>query len=382
MRKDFEYLSEKDIYLDASCQSLRPAPVLAAMREYYEQFNSCGERVRYRWGKIVDAKVEETRAQVLEWLGLSSRKYLVSFTLNTTYGINLILNQIKPNIFSKIVTSDIEHNSVFLTSVVFAKKHGIQRVVIERNDDGSLPLSEDFKNTLVVLNSVSNIDGRKLENLKEVVKKVHKDGGRIIIDAAQTMAHHAEILKKVEADAICFSAHKMYSASLGVVVFRQDFLDALEVSFLGGGMVDDAREDSFDLSYFSPNHVHTVFEPGVQAYAETVALNAAIDWLGKQDKKALERKSQRLYDFLACHPKVHLINRKPSSVISFYVDGIDSHALAESLSRAGVMARSGYFCCHYYLKNRKKYPPLLRFSFGYHNTETDIDKIIEILSVI
>jgi cysteine desulfurase/selenocysteine lyase len=66
--------------------------------------------------------------------------------------------------------------------------------------------------------------------------------------------------------------------------------------------------------------------------------------------------------------------------MSFYVDGVDSHLLAESLSREGIMARSGYFCCHYYLKNLKKYPPLLRFSLGYHNTDEDIEKVIDVLS--
>jgi cysteine desulfurase/selenocysteine lyase len=234
MRKDFEYLGENEVYLDASCQSLRPTPVLDAMREYYERYNSCGERVKYKWGELVDAKVEETRGKVLKWLGLSSRRYFTSFTLNTTYGINLILGQLKSGVFSKVVTSDIEHNSVFLTSIVFSEKCGVERVLLSRNEDGSLPLEGDFKGALVILNSVSNIDGRVLKNVKEVVKKVHKDGGRIIIDAAQTMAHYADILRGVEADAICFSAHKMYSASMGVIVFRKDFLDDLEVGFLCG----------------------------------------------------------------------------------------------------------------------------------------------------
>ncbi|MCL1930071.1 aminotransferase class V-fold PLP-dependent enzyme [Candidatus Saccharibacteria bacterium] len=380
MRKDFEYLDEKDVYLDGSCQSLRPAPVINAMREYYEQYNSCSERVKYKWGQTVDAKVEETRRRVLKWLGLSGRKYFTSFTLNTTYGINLVLSQIKPGVFSKIITSDIEHNSVFLPSIAFAKKHGIKRVLLSRNDDGSLPLDVDFAEALVVVNTVSNIDGRELKNLRELVKKVRGSGGRIILDAAQTMAHHSEILKGVEADAICFSAHKMYAASLGVVVCRQDFLQTLEVGFVGGGMVDDAREDDYDLSCYSSDHWHTIFEPGVQAYAEILALGEATRWLAGQDKKALERRTQKLYQFLADHPKVRLINQEPNAVMSFYVEGVDSHLLAASLSRAGVMARSGYFCCHYYLKNFKNYPPLLRFSLGHHNTDADIDRVIQALS--
>ncbi|CRH94811.1 Uncharacterised protein [Chlamydia trachomatis] len=46
------------------------------------------------------------------------------------------------------------------------------------------------------------------------------------------------------------------------------------------------------------------------------------------------------------------------------------------------MVRSGYFCCHYYLKETKKLPHLVRISIGLHNTRKDIDKLKEILERI
>ncbi|MDR1300587.1 MAG: aminotransferase class V-fold PLP-dependent enzyme [Candidatus Nomurabacteria bacterium] len=388
MRKDFKYLSDDDVYVDTSCQSLRPDVVIAVMQEYYHKYNSCGERVKYRWGEIVDGKVDQTRGKVLDLLKLSSRKYFVSFTLNTTYGLNLILNQIKPGEYDAVITSEIEHNSVFLGSQVFAEKHGIARVVLSRHADGSIDMADieqavgEYKRPLFIFNSVSNIDGRRLGNLPEIVKYAHKVGGRIIVDAAQAMAHYYKDLRGVEADAICFSAHKMYSASLGAVVMKKDFLEELQISFLGGGMVDDVRADGYDMSYLSPNHIHTVFEPGVQAYAETMALNAAIDWLKRQDTSELSAKSQKLFDWLSARDGVVLINQKPSTVISFYVEKLDSHLLAKALSDQGIMARSGYFCCHYYLDHVKKYPALIRLSLGYHNTDEDIDKILKTLSKV
>ena len=45
--KDFGYLGEGEVYLDAACQSLRPRPVVEAMEQYYYNHNSCGERVNY-----------------------------------------------------------------------------------------------------------------------------------------------------------------------------------------------------------------------------------------------------------------------------------------------------------------------------------------------
>ena len=233
---DFDYLSEGEVYLDGACQSLRPRPVIDALNGYYTEHNSCGERVKYKWGVETDAKVEETRELVLKFVKLPARKYTVSFTLNTTYGINLILNQLNAEHFDKILTSEIEHNSPFLATMAFAKRTGLPRKVMTRNEDGSINIADyDFTRAIVVINCVSNFDGRKLLNIKEIVKAVHKAGGIIIIDAAQAMAHSADIVRGIEADAICFSAHKMYAPSLGVMVWRNDLLGQLTDGFLGGG---------------------------------------------------------------------------------------------------------------------------------------------------
>lgn len=383
---DFDYLAEGEVYLDGACQSLRPRPVLDALNNYYTKHNSCGERVKYRWGRETDEKVEETRDLVLKYLGLKSKDYVVSFTLNTTYGINLLLDQLKPELFDKVMTSDIEHNSPFLSTMAFARKHDMEREVVVRNDDGSVPIDDyDFKKALVVMNCASNVDGRRLKNIKELVKAVHKDGGVIIIDAAQAMGHSAEILQKTEADAVCFSAHKMYAPSLGVMVVRRDLFKKINTTFIGGGMVDDVELESYRLSADSTNHAYTKFEAGLQAWGEIIALGEAIKWLNglsKADHRNLAENTQRLYEFLSSHEKVKLVNAEANPTMSFYIEGLDSHMVGEALSRENIMTRTGYFCVHYYLDHVKHYPPLIRLSLGYHIRAEDIDKAIRVMRKI
>ena len=381
----FEYLSDQDVYLDSACQSMRPQPVIDALNRYYLTHNACGERVKYKWGQITDDKVEATRSKVLKYLHLRKKDYFVSFTTNTSYGLNLLINQIHPRYFTKIITSDIEHNSVFLSTLAYAQNHKVQRLVLPRNADGSLPLKRSFRKALVVVNCASNVDGRLLKNLKAVVTKAHRAGGLVILDAAQAVAHHPEILYHTQADAICFSAHKMYGASLGVIVARRDLLPQLRVNFLGGGMVDDVDKDSYLASFEKPELAHTVFEPGLQPWGEIIALGAAIDWLNKVPKKVkkeLQQNYTRLYDFLASRPKVKLVNTAPAPVISFYVEGVDSHLIGEALGDQHIMVRTGYFCAHYYLDKVKHYPPLIRCSLGYHNTAADVDQIIQALTKV
>ena len=385
--QDFNYLDENAVYLDAACQSLRPQPVIDALEDYYHHFNSCGDRVKYKWGETLDSKVADTRAKVLKYLKLSGKKYFVSFTLNTTYGLNLLLNQINSQKIKQIFTSDIEHNSVFLSSMALSQNHKLKRTVMSREDDGSIAVGDyDFDHALVIVNVFCNFDGRRLLNLKELVKTVHKAGGIIIVDAAQGMVHARSLLQKTEADAICFSAHKMYAPSLGVMVVRRDLLPRIKTDFIGGGMVDDVRETDFDLSAEkNPDHAHTIFEPGLQAWGEIVAFGAAIDWLEHLPKDIFAKtqsQAQKLYDFLASRPKVHLLNTEPSSILSFYVEDVNSHLIAAALGDEGIMARSGYFCAHYYLDHVKHYPDLLRLSLGLHNRDSDIDKVIEALNKV
>jgi len=383
---DFRYLFSDAIYLDSACQSLRPLPVVDAMNEYYTRFNSCGERVKYKWGIETDERVEATRAKILKMLKLSDKNYFVSFTTNTTYGINLILNQLKLDGIKKIITSDIEHNSPFLSTIAFARRHNIPREVLTRNDDGSIDLDNaDFSNSVVVMNAVSNIDGRKMGNIADVARKIHDQNGIFIIDAAQTMAFYHEMLQGIDADAICFSAHKMYAPSLGVMVIKKSLLDRIDLTFIGGGMVDDVMRDDYILASKSPNHIYTAFEPGLQSYGEIIGLGAAIDWLLTAKKSGAEKlmaQSQKLYDFLKSSPKIKMINHEAGPTLSFYHESIDSHLLAEALSDHGLMARSGYFCCHYYLDHVKHYPPLMRFSLGLNTRDSDIDGTIKVLERI
>lgn len=380
---DFDYLKDGDVYFDAACQSLRPRPVIDALNRYYTEHNSCGERVKYAWGRRTDEIVENARLHALKYLKLKSKDYFTSFTLNTTYGINLILNQIKPELFEKVMTSEIEHNSVFLPVMTFANASHLPREIMQRREDGGIDTEAyDFTKALVVVNAVSNIDGRELVNIKELTKAVHKAGGVLIIDAAQALAHNHELLQKTEVDAICSSAHKMYGASLGVIIARRDLISKLNTQFIGGGMVDDVYKDEYFLSAKNPEHAYTIFESGLQAWGEIVAFDAALTWLEdlpKADKIQMHENCERIFDFLNAQPRVHLINKAASPTFSFYIDGLDSHLVGGALSHEGIMARTGYFCVHYYLGQVLNVPPMIRFSLGYHVRKADVDKVIKTL---
>src|ERR1019366_7084301 len=90
-------------------------------------------------------------------------------------------------------------------------------------------------------------------------------------------AHDSRFLRDVDFDAICGSAHKMYGPSLGFIIIRKTFLNALDCFFIGGGTVGDVRRDDFDL-LDSPDEAFARLEPGLQDFAGIAGLGAAIAW--------------------------------------------------------------------------------------------------------
>jgi len=385
-RKDFEYVSENTIYLDSACQTLRPQPVLDAMNEYFHEYNTCGGRVKYEWGKRVDEEVENTRTRILSLLGKSAKEYIVAFTLNTTYGLNLILHQLPVGVYEQIISSEIEHNSVFIPTIAVSKRLNIPRRILPRSENGSLVYnSEDMERAIVVANATSNIDGRILQNAKTIAEDAHNTGGILIIDGAQSIVDNSQLLGEVDFDALCFSGHKMYSLSLGVIVAKKQLVDSLQFLFTGGGMVDKLDENTFSIP---SGDLSCKLEPGLQDFAGIIALGASIDWLKNYKPEGLKIDEQKkklsnmVFTGILSLPGMHLLNTEPSSTISFYSEDIDAHRLASFLSQQNIMVRSGYFCCHYYLQNIKNYPPLLRISLGLHNTEKDVRKFLEVLKKI
>jgi selenocysteine lyase/cysteine desulfurase len=381
---NFPYLGENDYYFDSACQTLRPQAVIEAQNKYYSEFNSCGGRVKYPWGERLDELIYQTRRELLKMVKKSERDYAVAFGLNSTHLINLILMQLKPELFSKIITTEIEHNSVFLPSIVWARQNKKQRVVLERELDGTVILGDNsFEKTIFIANTTSNIDGRKLENLSEVTRKVKLGGGLLLLDACQSFAHDLSTIETCDFDACFGSGHKMYAPSMGFVIFRKDLIKKMNLTFIGGSTVSDTRLDDFDL-VSSESELFAVLEAGLQNYGGIVGCLEAIKWLNSKSKRLEQENtlSQYLFTGLNTLDGVNLLNKNPSSTVSLYFDKIDSHKLAAMLSAKGIMCRTGYHCCHYYLKHKMQYPPLLRISLGENNNHTQIDFLLENLKTI
>ncbi len=386
---DFGYLESSDYYFDSACQTLRPQEVIDAEIDYYHNFNSCGHRVKYKWGEKTDKLVEECRQSLIKLVGKSSRDYTVAFNLNTTAGINQVLFQLPSEKFTRIITSQIEHNSVFLPTMEFAKKFNKPRLVLDRQENGALNYKlKNLQKSIVIVNSTSNIHGLNLTNVRQLAKDVHEQGGILLLDACQTFGHNPKLLEEVDFDAVFGSGHKMYGPSIGFVIIKKSLLKSLKPYLIGGSTVQNVSLDSYELVQ-NDSDIYARIEPGLQNYAGIIGLKKALQWhqswrsLDKENSLDFESSlAKYLNQKLKEIKNINLLNPEPSPVVSLYSDKIDGHRLGFYLAEAGIMCRTGYHCCHYYLIKKLKLPPLFRISLGLNNTKEQIDYLIEKLRIV
>lgn len=378
-RPDFAYLGADDIYLDSACQSLRPQRVIDAVTAYYTRYGACGGRGHYAWGRQVDDEVAAARAATLAAFGVSPRSHTCAFTLNTTLGLGLVLQQLPRGRYARIITTHHEHNAVFVGTMTAARRLGVPRLVVERTRAGDVDLSGvDLTDAVVVLSAMDNVTGTLTRGLAQMASVVQRHGGILVLDAAQAAPHALAELRATGADVVCFSAHKLYAPSLGVIVATDDLLRSLELSFVGGGQVDSVTADGFELA----SDLHTRLEPGLQAWGEIIGYRAALEWFLARSDSIHAREvalATRLHAGLAAMPHLEPFGDAPSATMSFLPTRVDAHRLAVFLSKAGIMARSGHFCAHHWLSELEGLPPLVRFSLGAHSTEADVDRTIEVM---
>jgi selenocysteine lyase/cysteine desulfurase len=405
--KSFEYLPPNRYYFDTACQALRPVTVVEAELEYYTQNNACGGRGNYPWAKQVDERAFRVRQKILDYLGKTAQEYVVAFSPNTTYGINLILDSLNLKGFEQVTTTEKEHNSVFLPLQGLARRNNLKLAMIPRDEDGQIIFtSDDFEEkSLVLLQSHSNIDGQSAGDLKSLANLVHMHDGLVMLDAAQSLAHEQMEWNSIDFDCLFASSHKMYGASLGFLVIKRDLIKSLDQKWVGGGTVDKIGLAHFEF-ISDENELHSRLELGLQDYGAIFALEKALDYLkgfkiseeyegidyqpGPLDKLKdklwstgpsreigyyMESLSELVYVNLKKLEEaglLKLLNTKTSPILSFVPRNIGSYELTQRLGESGIMCRSGYMCAHFYLQEVLRVQPITRIALGLHNTPADI----------
>lgn len=215
-KKDFPLLDQSElVYLDNAATSQRPDSVLEAEQKFYTRYNANPQRGLYSLGIEATDQYEQTRESVRQFIYAASTQEIM-FTRNTTESINLVaysygLHNLKQG--DEILVTIAEHHSNLLPWQMVSKQTGAALVFLECEEDGTfrgeaVRKAVSSKTKFAAFSHISNVFGR-VNPVKEIIGLVHQNGGKVLVDAAQSVPHIPVDVVSMDADFLVFSGHKL-----------------------------------------------------------------------------------------------------------------------------------------------------------------------------
>lgn len=377
---------------------------------------------------------ERTREKVIEFLNGDRNVYKCIFTKNATESLNLLASIMAQRVQvlgtnsqrNVVLITEMDHHSnqlpwlkYFATKVDYIPIHNDPSDLVtygSLNQESYTSLLQKYGNTLLAVSvtGASNVTGLK-PPLAAMAKQAHDTGALFFVDAAQVMAHAPLDLQTIGADAVAFSAHKMFSPyGIGVLVATNSVLFAHLIGnqppplLTGGGVVELVTKD-YGVIY---KNTVDLYEAGTNNVTGTVALSVAINQLQELGMKNIEAYEQSLYRYAYnalttqfTHDQIVVVSPDPTKqdcvgILTFYSPKLHyNYIAARAAGEYNIGLRAGCFCAHVNVVrllqvsdehvqkmydlvmkgDRSQLSGLVRCSFAIYNTTNEIDIFIEML---
>jgi cysteine desulfurase / selenocysteine lyase len=380
------------LYFDNGATTQKPQQVIDALTHWYSFESAPVHRGIYSLSEESTYHYEEARSIVARFIGAFDDEII--FTKGTTEGINFIADawaalMLKPG--DEIIITELEHHSNILPWIRLAQKNSLILKYIPIMEDGLLDydsyrtlLTNNTKLVSFTLNS--NVLGT-YPDATYIIKHAHAVGAKVLVDAAQAVAHIPIQVHELGADFLVFSGHKMVGPTgIGVLYNARHMHEQVKPYQVGGGMV-------FEVNYHSASWLKPprCYEAGTPPIAQAIGLAAAITYI----QNTIDFGELKEYEALLCTqliegladiPGVTLLGpleqlTQSGHMISFVTDRIHPHDIAAYLDVQGICVRAGHHCAQI-LHKKLGIDGSVRVSFYAYNTSEEVAQLIDALRKI
>jgi cysteine desulfurase/selenocysteine lyase len=391
LRADFPILAQEIngkplAYLDSAVTAQKPRQVLDAMTSFYETSYANVHRGVYTLAERATESLEGAREKVARFVNAPSSREVI-FTRNATEALNLVayawgLTNLHPG--DVVVVTELEHHSNFVPWQYMARRTGAEFRMIPLTDGGELDLdaldgiAAEGTLKVVATNLVSNALGT-VNPVERLAGWAHEHGAIMVVDAAQGAPHRSVDVQALGCDFLAFSAHKLCGPSgVGALWGRRALLEEMEPFNLGGHMIKKVQFE--ETTWGDLPHK---FEAGTSPIAEAVGFGAALDYVSAAGLEAIEHHEQELVTYalerLADVPGILLYGppvERRAGIVSFNMEGVHPHDVAQVLDWEGVAIRAGHHCCQP-LMQRLGVAATNRASFYLYTVPEEIDRLAD-----
>ena len=373
------------IYFDNAATTLhKPQEVIDAV---IKAMTSMGNAGRGNTSASMEAShiIFDTRENLAKLFNIkdSSR---IAFTCNSTEALNIA---IKGSLTTgdHVITTMLEHNSV-LRPLYEMENKGVELSIIQADKLGNISYDEIkslIKNNTksIVCTHGSNLTGN-LVDIEKIGKICKEHNLLFIVDASQTAGVFPIDVEKMNIDILCFTGHKSIIGPQGTGgIFVKEGIDVTPLKSGGTGILTYSKTQPLIM----PTHL----EAGTLNGHGIAGLNAGIEFINKIGMKKIREKEEnlmwRFYNKVKELPHIKIYGdfskKERCPIVTLNIDNYDSGDITEELLNYGVATRAGGHCAplmHEALGTIEQ--GAVRFSFGYFNTEEEVDEVIKIIKNI
>jgi cysteine desulfurase/selenocysteine lyase len=286
------------------------------------------------------------------------------------------------------VVTQADHHANLIPWQKLAHKTGAKLRWLEVDNDGRIRTDNlesviNHRTKLVAFTHLSNVTGA-ITKVRPIIEAARAAGAITILDACQSVPHLAVNFKELGVDFAGFSGHKMFGGfGTGVLYGRAEFLNQLQPVVYGGGIVQDVTLES--STFVDPP---LRFEAGTKNLDSIYSLKVAIDFINDigranlvDHEKVLTAELLKIQEIDGIRILGPLDQVDRIGVVSFIVDGVHPHDVAQFLDSEQICVRAGHHCAKP-LHRFFQVPASVRASVGVYNSLDDIAKFKDALGRI
>jgi cysteine desulfurase / selenocysteine lyase len=286
-----------------------------------------------------------------------------------------------------VLITRMEHHSNIVPWQLVCRDTGAQLRYLDISDDGLLSLDEldavlaEGRVKLAGVVHVSNVLGT-VNPVAEIAARARAAGAVVVVDGTQAVPQMPVDVAEIGADFYAWTGHKALGPTgVGVLHGRRELLQSMRPFVSGGHMI--SRVDD-EMSTWS--ELPHKFEAGTSAIAEVIGLGAAVDYL-----TALGMDNVRAHEISLTSYALERLPEVPGltiygpsdperrgGVVSFTLEGMHPHDIAEVCDRHAVCIRAGHHCTQP-LMRRLGVGATGRASFHVYNQPEDVDRLVDAL---
>ena len=337
------------------------------------------------------ARYEEARQTVARFINASSSREVI-FTAGTTASINTVARTWGD---TQVAAGDVvlvtiaDHHANIVPWHQLAERTGCRVVFVPLGEDFTIANEviaehlEKWRPRLFAFAATSNVLGTNFP-VNRWTAMARSAGATTLVDAAQSAPHEKLDVQAMGADFVVFSGHKMCGPTgIGVLHGRESMLDSMPPFLGGGGMIHRVTTSGFE-----PADLPDKFEAGTPPIAEAIGLAAAADYLEAIGMEQIQRHEhllcQRADEGLRSIDGIRVIGPTPdhkSGIVSFHIEGLHAHDIAQQLDSRGIAVRAGHHCTMP-LHHALGLTSTTRASFYLYNTMDEVERLIEAIKEV